>query len=247
MIPLRDKNPSNITPWLVYALIAANVLAFLFELSLDTAAWVELLRTYGFVAHTAKLTLQGEAGLLMGLAVPAFTCMFLHGGWLHLIGNMWFLHIFGDNIEARLGRMRFALFYLACGLAASGTQYFLDPDSTMPMVGASGAIAGVLGGYILCWPRARITTLVPIFYLITFIDLPAVAVLGLWFIMQFFGGIASLGTDVVPVAYGAHIGGFVAGLVLIKLIPQARPKKGPRKITRLPRRKSRNNRNERGR
>ncbi len=247
MIPLRDKNPSNITPWLVYALIAANVLAFLFELSLDTAARIELLKTYGFVADTAKKALRGEAGLLTGLVLPAFTSMFLHGGGLHLIGNMWFLYIFGDNIEARLGRVRFALFYLACGLAATTAQYVLDRGSDIPMVGASGAIAGVLGAYILCWPRARITTLVPIFYLITFIDLPAVAVLGLWFIMQLFGGIASLGADVVPVAYGAHIGGFVAGLVLIKLIPQSRPKKGPRKITRLPRRKSRNNRNERGR
>jgi membrane associated rhomboid family serine protease len=154
------------------------------------------------------------------MLMPALTCMFMHGGWAHLLGNMWFLFIFGDNVEARLGRVTFLLFYLFCGLAASAAQYMLEPDSAIPVIGASGAIAGVLGAYAVCWPRARIITLVPIFVLITFVELPAAFVLGFWFVIQLLQGAASIGLTYAHggVAYGAHAGGFLVGAALMKLL-----------------------------
>ncbi|MCK4374287.1 MAG: rhomboid family intramembrane serine protease [Candidatus Brocadiae bacterium] len=230
MLPLRDKNPSGIIPWAVYGLIGLNTVVFLFEVSLPRDRLMELAEQFGIVPRQITLALQGKANLLGALVIPTFASMFLHGGWAHLLGNMWFLHIFGDNVEARLGRARFILFYLFCGLAASAAQYVLDPNSPVPIIGASGAIAGVLGAYVVCWPRARVLTLVPFFYFIHFVHLPAYFVLGFWFLIQFFQGAASLGVQFTHgVAYWAHVGGFAAGAVLMYLLPGTR---GPRRYER---------------
>jgi membrane associated rhomboid family serine protease len=216
VLPLRDRNPSPTTPYVVYGLIALNAAAFLFELGLEQEALRDFVQRFGLVPQRATAALRGEAGMLGALLVPAITSMFLHGGWTHLLGNMWFLHIFGDNVEDRLGHGLFVAFYLACGLFASASQYVLDPDSTVPIVGASGAIAGVLGAYAVRWPHARVLTLVPLFVIFTFIELPALIVLGMWFLLQFLQGAASIGVQFTHgVAYWAHVGGFVAGAALI--------------------------------
>lgn len=224
MLPLRDRNPSGITPWVVYSLVAVNVAVFLFEISLRQENLKELFFSYGLVPANVTGALSGKGHLFGALMIPAFTCMFLHGGWIHLAGNMWFLWIFGDNVEGRLGHLRFIAFYLVCGLAASLVQYSLGPGLAAPIVGASGAIAGVLGAYALCWPGAKVLTLVPVFYFITFVEIPAVIVLGFWFVMQFFQGMAALGAEFshTGVAYGAHVGGFLAGMILVKLLRGAR-------------------------
>jgi hypothetical protein len=149
--------------------------------------------------------------------------MFLHGGWMHLIGNMWFMWIFGDNVEDRMGHGGFLVFYLLCGIAASVANMALMPHSHMPTIGASGAIAGVLGAYFLLYPGARILTLIPIFIFIRFVELPAFVFLGFWFVMQFFSGAAAItGGNTSNVAFWAHVGGFVAGMVLLGLFARRR-------------------------
>jgi membrane associated rhomboid family serine protease len=150
--------------------------------------------------------------------------MFLHGGWLHLIFNMWYMFIFGDNVEGRLGHGLFLAFYLGCGLIAAGAQYLLGPGSTVPTIGASGAIAGLLGAYAVCWPRARVLSVVPVFFFLYFVELPALFLLGFWFLIQLVQGATSLGVEFAHggVAYWAHIGGFGAGALLIKLLPVSR-------------------------
>ena len=140
--------------------------------------------------------------------------MFLHGGWLHVIGNMLYLWIFGDNVEDRLGRFKYILFYLFCGLVAAITHVYTDRSSTVPMVGASGAVAGVMGAYFVLYPRARVLTLIPIFFFIQFIEIPAIFFLGIWFLIQFFNGAFSLGAGGGGVAWGAHIGGFASGALI---------------------------------
>ncbi|MBS3763348.1 MAG: rhomboid family intramembrane serine protease [Planctomycetes bacterium] len=221
MIPIRDKNPSDKTSWVVYGLIVINVLVFLFEISLPAPEREQLFSQYGLIPHRVKQGFQGEISVLTGIVIPAFTSMFLHGGWVHLLGNMWFLYIFGDNVEAKLRKVPFLLFYLFCGLAASAGQVLVSGDAPLPIVGASGAIAGVLGAYIITWPKARILTLLPLFYLITFVDLPAYVVLGMWFLIQFFRGFGSIAAGAMGgVAYWAHVGGFVAGIVLMLVLPK---------------------------
>jgi membrane associated rhomboid family serine protease len=206
MIPLRDSHPSNHTPVVTFVLIAINVLSFLFQVSLDEFSANEFIHTWAIVpAHLNYLSVV--------------TSMFLHGGWMHLIGNMWFLWIFGDNIEDILGPVKYLLFYLVSGVAAALAQVALHPGSEIPILGASGAIAGVMGAYLVKFPRASITTLIPIGFLIVR-DIPAVWMLGYWLAIQVFSGVAGLGQsmDTGGVAFFAHIGGFVAGAVLIKLI-----------------------------
>jgi membrane associated rhomboid family serine protease len=228
VLPIRDRNPSGIVPWVTYALIVANSAVFILELGLPEEELMQLAQSFGFVPARVTQGLQGELGFLEAALVPAVTSMFLHGGWLHLLGNMWFLHIFGDNIEARLGRIRYLVFYVFCGLMAVTAQYVLDPASSVPIIGASGAIAGVLGAYLICWPRARVLTIVPIFYFIHFVHLPAVFVLVAWFLIQLLQGAASLGVEFAHgVAYWAHVGGFVTGAVLIYILPS--PKGSPRR------------------
>lgn len=220
MIPIRDENPSATTPWVTYTLIGINSFIFVLQVSMPRESMVQVVKALGFVPLRATAALQGEAGLITGLGIPAFTSMFMHGGWLHLIGNMWYLYLFGDNVEDGLGHYRFVTFYLACGLFATLAQYLIAPFSEIPVIGASGAIAGVLGAYLMVWPRARIVTLLPIFFIITFVHLPAVVVLGFWFIMQFFQGVATVSAAAGGgVAYWAHIGGFALGALLIKILP----------------------------
>lgn len=209
MIPLRDHNPSLRTPYVTFVLIVLNVLVFLFELYSESQGQLNnLIIAWSIIPY--ELTTQPLA------EIPTlFTAMFMHGGWAHLLGNMLYLFIFGDNLEDQLGHGRFLIFYLVCGLGATAAQVAIDPDSIVPNIGASGAIAGVLGGYLLLFPKARITTLV--FRFIA--QVPAIVVLGFWFVYQFFSGIFSLSTvdlNTGGVAFFAHIGGFVAGLLLIK-------------------------------
>ena len=226
MIPLRDANPSSRTPWVTFVIIGLNTLAFLYELVLPQARLEQLIFTMGMVP--ARVTVfPADPAITFGDAfLPLFSSMFLHGGWLHLIGNMWFLWIFGDNIEDRLGHLRYLVFYLLCGLGAGLAHTFFNLNSTVPSIGASGAIAGVLGGYLLLYPHARVLTLIPVFFLYL-VELPAYIVLALWFVIQLFSGTASLGArDAAAggVAWWAHIGGFLLGLALVKLFAQQPPR-----------------------
>lgn len=209
MIPLRDANPTQSTPLVTIVLVALNVLVFLGELALQAQGqFNQFIMTWGVIP--AELTSQ-----FLGEWQTLFSAMFLHGGWAHLLGNMLYLWIFGDNIEDRLGSGRFLLFYLVAGLAATAVQVAINPGSQVPNIGASGAIAGVLGGYLILFPRTRILTLV--FRFIT--EVPAILVLGSWFVYQFFFGVASLSQmdmQIGGVAFFAHVGGFVAGMALIK-------------------------------
>jgi len=229
MFPIRDENPHFLTPFVTVALIALNV-----------ASWIVL---QGLGLQEPLVRSVCELGLIPGellqrippgtafplgpqatcviQADPAwstlFTSMFLHGGWLHLIGNMWFLWIFGNNVEDSMGHARFALFYLLCGLAAAALQIFSQPDSGVPMVGASGAIGGVMGAYVVLYPRVRIHMLVIFGFLVRTIAVPASFMLGYWFLLQLVGGAASLGRAGSGVAFWAHVGGFAAGVALVFL------------------------------
>lgn len=215
MIPLRDTIPSRSFPLMTLALIVVNVLVFLYELRLGPAL-ERFLLVYGFVPAVYFHLSQVEPWNLPVRFVPMFSSMFLHGGWLHLIGNMWTLWIFGDNVEDRLGRGRYLLGYLVCGLAAAYVHYLTGPRSGIPVVGASGAIAGVMGSYFVLFPRARIVTLLPIFLFIQIVTVPAVVFLALWFLAQLLNGmVASAATFGGGVAWWAHVGGFVAGAAMI--------------------------------
>lgn len=222
MIPLRDENPSRTVPVLTRMLIVANTAAFIYQL-MQGAELRLFMVTWGMVPARMTLALQYGEEPLVGPALTLLTSMFLHGGWLHLVGNMWYLWIFGDNIEDRLGRARFLLFYLGAGVAAALLHYALNPGSRAPTVGASGAIAGVLGAYLMAFPRARVITLVPLFPFMQVMALPAIIVLGLWFVMQFFSGFMSLGMGSGGgVAWWAHVGGFAFGLIGMRLLDRGR-------------------------
>jgi membrane associated rhomboid family serine protease len=215
MIPLRDDNPTEITPVVTVAFIVACVLVFLYESSLPMPSREVFLYAYGAI----PAVVFGHAQLPPELVnMPAYgtliSSMFLHGGWMHLIGNMLYLWIFGNNIEDVMGHGKFIVFYMICGVLAALSHALLDPQSTIPMVGASGAISGILGAYLLLYPHARVLVLVP-FGLIGTFNVPAAMVLGLWFLMQLFSGGMSLGNQGGGVAFFAHIGGFLAGMALI--------------------------------
>jgi membrane associated rhomboid family serine protease len=212
MIPLRDTIPSARWPIINLTLIALNGLCFMYEL--DAGNLHQFIQVFGLVP--ARLH-SGSAAAMATL----FTSMFLHGSWLHLLGNMLFLYIFGDNVEDRLGHLRYLCFYLLCGAAAGVAQAYAVPSSTLPMVGASGAIAGVTGAYFLFFPRARVVTLVPIFFFFQIIEIPAVVFLFLWFVMQLLYGMATMsaaGQAVGGVAWWAHIGGFIFGMIAAPLL-----------------------------
>jgi membrane associated rhomboid family serine protease len=216
MLPLRDDNPRRTVPFVTYTLVVLNALAFLWEISLG-ANLDRALFTIAFIP--ARFWIDGN--WIFDL-VTIVVSMFLHGGLLHIGGNMLYLWIFGDNIEDRLGHFRYLLFYLLCGFGATLAHAFFSAGSRIPAIGASGAIAGVLGAYLILYPRARVLTLIPIFFFITLRELPAVLILGLWFVLQLFSGVGSLGVtdaqDVGGVAWFAHIGGFVCGILLIVLL-----------------------------
>jgi membrane associated rhomboid family serine protease len=222
MIPLRDDQPSFGTPAVTYFLIALNFVIFLFEASLSKSDLSGLFRQFALIPDHVALGLDGRAGGLAGALFPMFTSMFLHGGWMHVIGNMWVLWIFGDNIEDQLGHFVYLIFYLACGFGAAAFHVLLNWGSPIPTVGASGAIAGIMGAYLLLYPRARVTTFLPPFF---FFPLPAWVVLGYWIVLQLFSGAAE--TVLVArqgagggIAFWAHVGGFVVGMILIKLLPE---------------------------
>jgi membrane associated rhomboid family serine protease len=237
VIPLRDANPVRRTPIVTILIVVACVVAFGYELGLEAdggAAGLEaFFRTFGLVPRelVAAIDAGDPAG---GETLAVFSSMFLHGGWLHLIGNMLYLWIFGNNIEDRLGRLAFIGFYLVGGIAAAVAQIAIDPASNVPMIGASGAIAAVLGAYLVFFPGARVLSLVFLGFFYQLIQVPAVVVLGLWFLLQLIDGVASLGALGAEggVAFFAHIGGFVAGVVIALLLravggPGGRPARSP--------------------
>lgn len=208
MIPLRDSQPSHSTPLVTATLIGANVLIFFYQLSMDPYTLNHFVAAYGVVPARLELS-------------TLLTSMFLHGGWLHLIGNMWFLWIYGDNVEDILGPAKYLLFYLTCGVAAGLVHVITNLDSRVPTIGASGAIAGVMGAYMVKFPHSRIVTLVPIFFFLTVIEIPASIILIYWFVIQVFSGVGSMAYSNVSqggVAWFAHAGGFLAGMILIGLL-----------------------------
>jgi membrane associated rhomboid family serine protease len=227
MIPIRDDQPSYGKPYVTYFIIVLNALIFLFEFQLglhSRGALNSLLYEFGVVPSYVTHALAAPQHFnLAGAFVPLFTSMFLHASWLHIIGNMWVLWIFGDNIEDYLGHFAYLTFYLLCGLAASVAHILLNVGSRVPSVGASGAIAGVMGAYFLLYPKARVLTLVP-WIIFTLWWLPAWIVLGYWFLVQFLSGastaIAYSNQTSGGVAFWAHVGGFAAGLILIKVFPE---------------------------
>ena len=217
MIPLRDSVRSGRTPYVNISLILINILVFFQQLAIEPYQLNQIYYSYGVIpAEVLNVFFTGSP--LLPVMIPFITSIFIHGGWWHLIGNMLFLWIFGDNIEDRLGRVRYLLFYLAVGVAGGVAHVLANPASTIPVIGASGAVAGVLGAYLISFPRSRILALVPVLFFITVIEVPAVIFIVVWFAIQFFNGVAFLGGTANAVAYWAHIGGFLAGLVLIKLI-----------------------------
>lgn len=216
MFPLYDTVRSRRFPLINWMLVLLNGLAFYYELTLSETELHRFILDWGLIP--AQLTFDSADSLLRIL-----TSMFLHGGWFHILSNMWILIIFGDNIEDRMGGMRYLLFYLLSGTVAALSQAFLYPTSTIPMVGASGAIAGVLGAYLVLYPRARIASLVPIFFIFTVIEVPALIFLGFWFVSQLFQGWLALGgADLGGVAWWAHIGGFIFGLLMVRLFVRRR-------------------------
>jgi membrane associated rhomboid family serine protease len=230
LIPYHDENETQRIPYITFVLIAANVLTWLLVQGAGVA--MPLARSVcelGLIPGELTQSLPAGTAFPMGEGVRCltdpgrqvenlFTSMFLHGSWMHLIGNMWFLWLFGNNIEDSMTRPRFIAFYLLCGLAAALAQVVTDPSSRIPMVGASGAISGVMGAYLVLFPGVRVFTLVPLGLFITSIALPAWAMLVYWAFLQFAGGLTSVvGGQAGGVAFWAHIGGFVAGVVLVKL------------------------------
>jgi membrane associated rhomboid family serine protease len=214
MFPIHDDNPTRITPYVTYVLLSACVLIFFWQVSLGDAVQ-QAVYSFGVIPSVlfATKSLPVELEILPAW-LTIFTSMFLHGGWMHLIGNMLYLWVFGNNVEDAMGHKRFILFYLSCGLLAALTQAVLNPDSEIPMIGASGAISGVLGAYVLLHPHARILVVIPIGILIYTPWIAAYWVLGLWFVLQLINSLISA-SDSGGVAYGAHLGGFVAGMLLI--------------------------------
>jgi len=216
MIPLRDTAKSRTIPFVNYALIAACGLVFFYELTLGPHL-DGLVRTYGVNPVRVATTLfHGQFSLKA--TIPLFTSMFLHGGWMHLIGNMLYLYVFGDNVEDRLGHVGYLFFYLLAGTGAGLTQVYFQQDSSIPLIGASGAIAGVLGAYFLLFPRARVLTVIPLFVFFPVVEVSAFFFLGFWFILQFLQGTMSSMAGVTgEVAWWAHAGGFLVGAVLLPL------------------------------
>jgi membrane associated rhomboid family serine protease len=214
LLPLKDDNPITSFPFVTIGIILANAAIFYHQLTIDLAAGQRFVFQWGAIPY--QIT-HGEVIHVMPripLPLTLFSSMFLHGGFLHLFGNMLYLWIFGNNIEDALGHFRFLLFYLVCGLLAGTAQILSDPDSVIPMIGASGAIGGILGAYLLLFPSARILTLIFLFVFIKMVRIPALIVLGVWFLIQLLG---AGGGTIAHVAFFAHIGGFLSGMVLVKL------------------------------
>jgi membrane associated rhomboid family serine protease len=228
LFPLYDENPTKSVPWMTILLIVANVLVFLYELSLQSSGQLQqFFQTAALVpyeiTHLSKLT----PGVTNIGVLAFFTSMFMHAGWLHILGNMWYLWIFGNNIEETLGSVRYIFFYLLCGLGGGIGHILSQPNSQIPTLGASGAIAGVLAGYLVLFPTARIVTIIPIFIFLQVIRVPAIILIGLWFLIQILSGAGSLTSQAAAgTAWFAHVGGFITGIVLILLLARRTPQ-GP--------------------
>jgi membrane associated rhomboid family serine protease len=223
MLPLRDDQVRYSTPWVNYFLIALNVLIFFFETSLDRRSLNVLVGEFGVVPSHLAAWLAGSPKIpLAVVVVPFFTSLFLHGSWMHVIGNMLYLYIFGDNVEDYLGHFRYLVFYLLTGVIAMGTHVLMNLHSTAPAVGASGAIAGILGAYFVLYPRARVLT----WFFVFVIWVPAWIILGYWFVLNFLSGTATALSvqrqNMGGVAFWAHVGGFIAGASLVKVFGERR-------------------------
>jgi membrane associated rhomboid family serine protease len=228
MFPYRDENETQRFAIVTAAIIAVNILVWLFVQGAgSTLALARSVCELGLIPGELTGTVPPGTRFPMGDKLVCLTdpgrqvghvisSMFLHGSWMHLLGNMWFLWLFGNNVEDSMGRVRFVLFYLLCGLAAAAGQVWTSPNSAIPMVGASGAISGVMGAYLILFPTARVYVLVPIIIIFTSIALPAWVMLGYWFLIQFISGMVASGDEMGGVAFWAHVGGFVAGVVLVK-------------------------------
>jgi membrane associated rhomboid family serine protease len=233
VIPYHDDNKTQRTALVTMGLVGLNVASWLFVQGAgETMALARSVCDLGLIPGELTASLPPGTKFPMGeglvcLTDPGrqvthlFTSMFLHGGWMHLIGNMWFLWLFGNNVEDAMGRPRFLVFYLICGLAAAFAQVMTNPASGIPMVGASGAISGVMGGYLVLYPRVRVFAVIPIFFFMHFVALPAWTMLLYWLFVQFVGGLAAFGGSEGGVAFWAHVGGFVAGVVLVKLFARS--------------------------
>lgn len=233
MFPYRDENETQRLAIVTGSIIALNVFAWLFVQGAGSStALARSVCELGLIAGelTGSLPPGTQFPMGEGLACATdpgrqvshvLTHMFLHGSWMHLLGNMWFLWLFGNNVEDSMGHLRFLAFYLMCGLAAAAAQILTNPSSPIPMVGASGAISGVMGAYLVLYPRVRVYTLVPLGFFITSMALPAWVMLGYWFLIQFVSGLVDVGGEGGGVAFWAHVGGFVAGLVLVKLFARS--------------------------
>ena len=220
MIPLRDENPTRRFPWMTILLIATNAVVFLYEVTLSSVELESFVTTWAFVPSRYLAQPLAAEGI-----ATVFAAMFMHAGPVHVAGNMLYLWIFGNNVEDRLGPLPFLVFYLACGVAATAAQTAVAPDSSIPTLGASGAVAAVLGAYLVLYPRAAVVTVIPVFFLLQVARLPAYLVIGFWFVLQLASGLASLGPSMLQaggVAWFAHLGGFAAGVALMLPLASAR-------------------------
>ena len=218
MLPIRDDQPRNSTPWITRFLIVLNLLIFFFEAMLDPRSLNILIRQFGVVpSHLAALLAGSPRYPVAAVVIPFITSLFLHGSWMHVIGNMWFLYIFGDNVEDYLGHFKYLVFYLLAGVLAMSTHVVVNLHSTAPALGASGAIAGVLGAYFVLYPRARVLT----WFFVFVLWVPAWIILGYWFVLNFLSGTATAlavqHQNMGGVAFWAHVGGFVSGALLVKV------------------------------
>jgi membrane associated rhomboid family serine protease len=233
MFPYRDENETQRPAIVTGTIIGLNVLVWILVQGAGTTFWLaSSVCNFGLIPGELTLSLPPGTRFPMGDGLVCdtdpgrqishvVTHMFLHGSWMHLLGNMWFLWLFGNNVEDSMGRLRFMIFYLVCGLTAAAGQIVTSPDSAIPMVGASGAISGVMGAYLVLYPKVRVYTLVPLGFFLTSMALPAWVMLGYWFLIQFVSGLVSFGGEAGGVAFWAHVGGFVAGVVLVKLFARA--------------------------
>jgi membrane associated rhomboid family serine protease len=223
MLPIRDDQPRYSTPWVNYFLIGLNLVIFFFEWTLDRRSLELLVRQFGVVpSHVAAFLSGSPEYPLIAIVLPFFTSLFLHGSWMHVIGNMWFLYIFGDNVEDYLGHFKYLVFYLLTGVLAMGTHMVMNLHSTTPALGASGAIAGVLGAYFILYPRARVLT----WFFVFVVWVPAWIILGYWFVLNFLSGTATSlavqARNMGGVAFWAHVGGFISGALLVKVFGERR-------------------------
>jgi membrane associated rhomboid family serine protease len=229
LIPLKDLTPRRSFPIVTLLLILINVAVFIYQITLPAHAAQTFVNTYAVIPARIQSALAGHHHSLVTALLPLFTCMFLHGGWLHIIGNMWFLWIFGANVEDRMGPIPYLIFYLLCGVGSSIAQTAFSWGSHIPALGASGAISGVLGAYIVFFPTSQIYTLVTLFIIWFRARIPAIVFIGLWFVIQALSAYGTLGgaghIEEGGVAWWAHIGGFVLGLFFAKVIPWPNPRR----------------------